>query len=256
MATVMSTSVEDVPPIGRAEANALATAEYARFVDLLRGLEPADWDRPTDCTRWTVKDIAAHIVGETEAFASLREFAHQWRRGPRTQREIGGGHVIDGVNEVQVRERRGLPPSELIERLAARAPKATRTRARLPRPLRSVPVTFSPPLGCRSVAYLVDQVITRDVWMHRMDIARATGAARVLTAEHDGRLVADMVAEWATTHPDQFVLELTGPAGGTYRRTHPPDESATLTRLDAVEFVRIVSGRAPGDGLLAHPLPL
>ena len=54
--------------------------------------------------------------------------------------------------------------------------------------------------------------------MHRVDIARATGADLVLTPEHDGRLVADMVSDWASTHVDPFVLELTGPAGGTFVR--------------------------------------
>jgi hypothetical protein len=102
------------------------------------------------------------------------------------------------------------------------------------------------------MAYLVDRVVTRDVWMHRVDIARAAGAELVLTAEHDGRLVADMVADGAGTHADPFVLELGGPAGGTYLR----GDTATPVRVDAVEFIRIVSGRARRAGVLAHPLPL
>lgn len=30
--------------------------------DLLRSLEPADWHRPTMCSAWDVKDIAAHLL--------------------------------------------------------------------------------------------------------------------------------------------------------------------------------------------------
>jgi uncharacterized protein (TIGR03083 family) len=251
MTAVIRTAVQDLPPITRAEAEQLARTEYRRFLDTLRGLDEDGWARPTDCTRWTVKDVAAHIVGETEAFASVREFAHQWRLGPGVCREIGGSHVIDGVNEVQVRDRRALSPAQLIARMADRADAAVRMRARLPRPLRAVPVTF-PVVGRRSVGYLVDLVITRDVWMHRVDITRAAGATLTLTAEHDGRLVADMVSDWASTHVDPFVLELTGPAGGTYSR----GEASAATQVDAVEFLRVVSGRGRGDGLLAHPLPL
>jgi uncharacterized protein (TIGR03083 family) len=250
MTAVVRTPVQDVPPIGRAEATQLARVEYERFLALLRALEPDDWSLPTDCTRWTVKDVAAHIVGETEAFASVREFAHQWRLGPGVRREIGAHELIDGVNEVQVRDRRTHPPAQLIDAMAARAEPAVRLRRRLPRPLRAVPVTF-PVVGRRSVGYLVDLVITRDVWMHRVDITRATGAELVLTPEHDGRLVADMVSDWASTHADPFVLELTGPAGGTFVRGDVP-----ATRIDAIEFLRIVSGRGTGDGVLSRPLPL
>jgi len=63
--------------------------------------------------------------------------------------------------------------------------------------------------------------------------------------------VADMVSDWASTHVDPFVLELTGPAGGVFVRGDVPP-----TRVDAVEFLRIVSGRGSGDGVLANPLPL
>jgi uncharacterized protein (TIGR03083 family) len=246
-----TTAIDDVPPVDRTEATALAATEYGRFADLLRALPPEAWDLPTDCTRWSVKDVAAHIVGETEAFASPREFVHQWRPAARVRREVGSPWLIDGVNEVQVRDRRTASPAELVARLVAAAPRATRTRARLPRPLRAVPVVFPPPIGRRSVAYLVDLVITRDVWMHRVDIARAAGLDLVRTAAHDGRIIADVVADWATMHADPFLLELTGPGGGTYRRG-----GAAATTVDAVEFVRIVSGRERGEGALAHPLPL
>jgi uncharacterized protein (TIGR03083 family) len=250
MTAVIRTAVQDVPPITRAEAANLARAEYGRFLDMLGGLAGDDWKRPTDCTRWTVHAVAAHIVGETEAFASLREFAHQWRLAPRVRREIGAHELIDGVNEVQVRERRTLSPARLIERMAECTEDAVRLRSRLPHPVRAVPVTF-PVVGRRSVGYLVDLVITRDVWMHRVDITRATGAELVLTPEHDGRLVADMVSDWASTHVDPFVLELSGPAGGIFVRG-----DTVPTRVDAVDFLRIVSGRGTGVGVLAHPLPL
>jgi len=250
MAAVTDTQVAAVPPVGRAEAARLARDEYARFLDLLRALRPEDWALPTDCTRWTVQDVAAHIVGETEAFASVRELAHQFRLGPGVRREIGAADLIDGVNEVQVRDRCTLSPAQLVARMTEHAEPAVRLRMGLPRPVRAVPLWF-PRIGRRSVGYLVDLVVTRDVWMHRVDIARATGATLVLTPEHDGRLVADLVADWATTHVDPFVLELTGPAGGTFVRGE-----AAPTRVDAVEFLRVVSGRGTGDGLLTHPLPL
>jgi uncharacterized protein (TIGR03083 family) len=35
---------------------------HTELMGLLRGLEPADWSRPTACALWSVKDIAAHLL--------------------------------------------------------------------------------------------------------------------------------------------------------------------------------------------------
>ena len=66
--------------------------------------------------------------------------------------------------------------------------------------------------------YLFDIILTRDTWMHRIDIARATGRIAVLSSDHDARLVADVVAEWARRHGQPFTLHLEGPAGGAFGR--------------------------------------
>ncbi|MGZ6770733.1 MAG: hypothetical protein ACXVGK_11090, partial [Mycobacteriaceae bacterium] len=87
--------------------------------------------------------------------------------------------------------------------------------------------------------YLIDTILTRDPWMHRMDIARATARTPVLTAHHDGRLVADVVEDWAERHGRPYQLHLTGPAGGRFSRGK---DGPPLT-LDAVDFCRILSGR-------------
>jgi len=63
MTAVVRIPVQDVPPIGRTEATKLARAEYERFLALLRALGPDDWDRPTDCTGWTVRDMLGHLLG-------------------------------------------------------------------------------------------------------------------------------------------------------------------------------------------------
>jgi uncharacterized cupin superfamily protein len=97
----------------------------------------------------------------------------------------------------------------------------------------------------------MDRIYTRDAWMHRVDISRATGRPMLLTADHDGRIVADVVAEWANTHGRPYRLTLTGPAGGTWSSGSAGDEIT----LDAVEFCRILSGRAVGRGLLGHAVP-
>jgi hypothetical protein len=101
------------------------------------------------------------------------------------------------------------------------------------------------------LGFLVDVCYTRDVWMHRVDIARATGRELVLTADHDGVLIADIVREWAARHGQPCTLTLTGPAGGTWTW----GDGGPTYELDAVEFCRTLSGRAVGEGLLATPVP-
>ena len=102
-----------------------------------------------------------------------------------------------------------------------------------------------------TIGYLIDVVLTRDPWMHRADIARATGAEHVLTAEHDGVLVADVVAEWAARHGQPYTLHLAGPTGGSWAS----GEGGPLIETDAVEFCRILSGRGRASGLLTTHVP-
>jgi uncharacterized protein (TIGR03083 family) len=221
---------------------------YRRLGILLADLSDDEWRRPTDCTRWTVHDVVAHVVGEAESTARVPELLRQAWRG-RSLRD--GGPLVDGINAVQVRERTGATPEELRRELADAAARGVRARRRLPAPLRALPLPFGPPVGTRPLGYLMDRVYTRDVWMHRVDIARATGRELLLTADHDGRIVADVVGEWAADHGRPFHLTLTGPAGGSWSHGAGGED---LT-LDAVEFCRVMSGRAPGTGLLGRTVP-
>ena len=87
--------------------------------------------------------------------------------------------------------------------------------------------------------------------MHRSDVAVATGRDMHLTPDHDGVIVADIVAEWASRHGQPCTLTLTGPAGGAW--TWGTDDPSY--ELDAVEFCRILCGRGTGEGLLATRVP-
>ncbi|MCA1701733.1 MAG: maleylpyruvate isomerase N-terminal domain-containing protein [Actinobacteria bacterium] len=48
----------------------MAATEGQRHLDLVRSLASDDWDRPTNCARWTVRDVAAHRLGAAEGVAS------------------------------------------------------------------------------------------------------------------------------------------------------------------------------------------
>lgn len=257
MDTPAAMSALEIPRVGHDEAMRITATENDRVLESVRRLGPADWDAPTDCTRWTVRDVVVHLVASAQAQASPAEFARQVWAGRTLTREIGGQHWVDGVNEAQLRARRAWTPDELPGRWADAAAAALAARRRIPALLRALPVlplgsALGTDLGWKPLGYLSDIGLTRDAWMHRMDVDRAVGRPAVLTAEHDGRIVADVVAEWARLHDDPFTIDLRGPAGGCYAARG----GDVPIRIDAVDFVRVLSGRGDGPGVLEHKLPL
>ncbi|MGZ7023726.1 MAG: maleylpyruvate isomerase family mycothiol-dependent enzyme [Ilumatobacteraceae bacterium] len=238
--------------IRRREARVLAEEEFKRFADLVDSLSDHEWTLPTECTAWDVRKMALHVLGSGDAQASFPQFVHQLRRGVPLNKEIDSHHWVDGMNELQIRERSHLSNAELVTQLAAVGPKAVKGRWRTPPPMRYLPIPFGPPIGWTSLKYLLDVGFTRDVWAHRIDICVATGRDMQLTADHDGRLTADIVAEWAAIHGQPFELILEGPAGGKYSQ----GTDGERVEIDAMEFIRVLSGRLPGTGVLNNPLPL
>jgi uncharacterized protein (TIGR03083 family) len=250
---VVECDVAEVPRIKHKEAMQIAAVENGKFAGLLQSLEPDDWVKPTDCVRWDVRSVAAHVIGSAAGQASPREFIRQVRTGRPIVQEIGAMYWWDGMNELQVRERAELTTGKLIAEWETISVKALRSRTRLPRPIAHLPLLNLPaPVGRQAISYLFDVGFTRDVWMHRVDLARAVGKPLDLTAAHDGRLIADIVVEWAGTHGEPFDLVLDGPAGGRFRSGTDGEHVA----MDAVEFCRVLAERAHGDGVLRHPLPL
>lgn len=247
--TTATTSVEEIPALTRAEAMTFATDELGRWVDLLHGLTPAEWAAPTECQPWDVRAMTCHVLGAIESHASIREMAHQMR----AYRSAKDTPMIDAMTALQIRDRADLSTAEIVTRFERAAPRSVKARRRMPGLLRRMPMKVDPPFdkdGWR-LGYLMDVIYNRDAWMHRLDLSRAVARDMLLTAEHDGRLVADVVAEWARRHGKPFMLILAGPAGGTF----VAGDGGEHIELDALEFCRILSGRAEGAGLLSTEVP-
>jgi uncharacterized protein (TIGR03083 family) len=237
--------------LDRATAKRLAATEYTRFVDTAAAIPADRWHDPTDCVGWDVHAVVAHILGMVEMAASRRE-------GIRQNRAAGiavgraGGLFIDALTDLQVREHTHLTPEQLVALLRRRAPKAARARSRTPgfilRRARPGAAVVNGKPDPWAFGYLIDTILTRDPWMHRVDLCRATGTPLHLTADHDAVLVADAVAEWADRHGRPYLLHLTGPAGGTWSF----GTGADRLELDAVEFCRLISGRGAKSPMDTH----
>jgi uncharacterized protein (TIGR03083 family) len=240
------------PALERSVALRLAAREYELLTDHLRRLPADAWRSPTACPAWDVHRMACHVLGMAELAASPVEQARQMRAAKRQ-----GGLFIDALTGLQVAKHVHRSPAEVVDRLAQVGPRAARGRRRTPALLRRVPLKDQPvdETGAATetwtLGYLTDVILTRDTWMHRSDIAAATGTPMVLSADHDGVLVADVAAEWAGRHGSPCTLALSGPAGGTWTW----GSGGPSYELDAVEFCRTVSGRAEGEGLLRTRVP-
>jgi uncharacterized protein (TIGR03083 family) len=246
------------PAIERPTAMRLAQTEYQRVTDAVDALQPEDWTRPTDCTEWNVRQLVAHIIGQAKLFSTPLELARQMRAAKARQQL--GQVFIDALTAFQIEERQHLGPEELRAELHRVGPRGAKGRRRFPGFVRhrrgpgeevvnGVPEKWS-------LGYATDVILTRDAWMHRLDLARATGRDPVLTADHDGVIVADVVAEWARRHSQSYRLKLTGPAGGSWSSGTGGEEIV----MDAADFCRVISGRPGPDGgqpwgLLATQVP-
>jgi uncharacterized protein (TIGR03083 family) len=252
MTTVNATDVSTIPAIGHSEAMALQATEFDRAIALLRTLDADQWSTPTVCPDWDVRQMWLHVLGASEAGASMRENMHQMRAGRGRRKDLGVS-LEEGLSGVQVAERESLSPDDLLDRLERIAPKTIKGRARTPRPMRAMKLGVDAPVVEKwALGYLIDIIYLRDAWMHRVDTTRATGTDLALTADHDGRIVADVVAEWARRHGQPFTLELTGTAGGVFAADGGGDEPIVL---DAVEFCSVLAGRGEATGLLTTIVP-
>ncbi len=251
--TSTATPVAEIPPIGHDKAMDLADAEYALLLADVDALTDTEWALPTDCTGWDVKDLLGHILGMLELQADPGEMRRQVTAAA-TEVAVSGGWRLDAMTALQVREHAHLSPGQLRARLREAVPRGLAARRAMPAQMRANPYDPQlPGVTGWTVGYLFDVIHTRDPWLHRVDLARATGRPPMLTPEHDGRIVADVVADWARTHQQPFELTLSGPAGGRHTAGTPSAEGADGAELDldAVEFCRVLSGRAAGTGLLA-----
>ena len=252
MTTIYVTAIE---PLTHTEAMRLQANELALTLKALRSIDEVAWSALTDCPDWDVRAMYQHVLGACEAGASMRENVHQLLRA-RSERKRNGGPLEAALSAVQVRERVSLNSAQILERLATIAPKTVRGRQRTPALVRNhARLTVDGPVfETWKMGYLIDTIYLRDLWMHRVDVSRAVGQPFELSAHHDGRIVADVVAEWARRHGQPFVLELTGLAGTTYASRPDLAEAQHLSQ-DGVEFCRTLAGRTPASGLMTTVVP-
>lgn len=246
-------------PTDPVTASTNSQAEYAALIELVEQFTPDDWHRPTDCEGWTPREIVAHLAGAAESAVRWRKFIkHNAIATARAAR--GPLQHVDYMCASQIAERQRLNTAQLVADLrnwATQAPQKLRTKPAFVRSLQ-MPASAGLPQGA-TMATLFDVINTRDVWLHRIDLARATGRTRSITlaeSEVVSQVLRDLDNQW--TH-EAVELTLTGPGGGSWQ-IGEGDPVASVTE-EAVAYLRLLSGRsdecvlsAAGDVRMAQTL--
>jgi len=126
----------------------LAREERLEFADFLAGLSPEQWDSPTLCAGWRVRDVVAHTMSyEGVPFSAL------------ARRFLKGRLQTDRINELAVADMSATSPAELVDTVRK----------------------YAEPSGLG--AGFGGRIALTDNMIHQQDIRRVLGAPRVIAVE-------------------------------------------------------------------------
>jgi uncharacterized protein (TIGR03086 family) len=175
--------------MGAAEEHRLVAGWFTATVE---GTDPASWDNPAPPAGWVARDVVRHLVEWFPAFLSA-------------------GAGID------------LPSGPSVDEDPAGAwrSQSEAVQALLDDPAIAEQIHELPHIGTMSLAQATDMIYTGDVFMHRWDLARATGQDETLDAERCAAMLEGML-------PMDDVLRQSGQYGP---RVEVLDDADVQTKL-------------------------
>ena len=155
----------------------------AAFASRVAGIRPDQWDHPTPCEDWTVRDLVAHVVDSPHTFVGFID------------REVPPGPSVD---------------QDPVEAFA----RGRDTVQGLLRDPATATQTYVGPLGERTFEWAVDSFLSFDLVVHGWDLARATGQDEAMPPEELDRLERQ-AREWGemARAPGVFAQPVEAPEG-------------------------------------------
>ncbi|HUS18008.1 MAG TPA: maleylpyruvate isomerase family mycothiol-dependent enzyme [Chloroflexia bacterium] len=213
----MTTAAESLRPLAPVFVLDRFGPLHAKLIGLLRGLPDADWERPTSCALWAVRDIVAHLLDD-----DLRRLSAH-----RDGQPLPSGVAIDGLasliafinrtNAEWVAVARRMSPRVLTDLLEVTGPWVVDLFRAIDA---GAPAHWSVAwAGEEQSAHWFD--VGRDYterWLHQQQIRDAVGAEPLT-----GR-------EWLHPVLQLFVRALPF----TYRSISAPDGAAVVVTIDGV----------------------
>lgn len=230
-----------------------AAAAYPAVMNALAGafetLTPEQWEMDTECTGWTVRHMAAHLLGAQEDALAIRTVLWRRMKGRRRYPHLA---LLDAANQVQVDDHADLSVLQLCRAYRDNIPRVAHRVGAFPRALAGIAVdkTMAPGNAPLRLGFLFNVIYLRDAWMHGMDLARATGQPRAATAA-DALVLAQIMRDAATAWGAGPAVELvlTGELSGTWQLGD--GGSQAQLRSNGTELCRSLSGRLPATGIAA-----
>jgi len=235
---------------------------HGQLIALLRSLSPTDWDRPTACALWSVRDLAAHLLDD-----DLRRLSSQRDRQPLPAGAAIESHAalvafVNRMNGEWVAAARRLSPRLLTDLLELTGPWVVDLFRSIDS---AAPAHWAVSwAGEERSAHWFD--VGRDYterWLHQQQMRDAVGAPALTGREwlHPVldlfvRALPNTFREIVREEGTSLRLAITGPAGGewTLRReagdwrlyvgtASEPD--ATVTLSDDAAWRLFSKGLAP-----------
>lgn len=226
---------------------AALTAERTALLGFLHTLTPADWEAPSRCEGWSVKDVVSHMG------AAAHGFFTPWVIGLIASKDV------EAHNDRDAEKRRSWEPAKVLNEYERWSRRAGHAHTALQQPgLRSLPIKLAE-VGTYPAALLTSAIVF-DTHLHlRHDMATAVG--RPVDPSDPNRLACTLEWMFAGLSPmtgdalswltESVEVNLVGPGGGTWTVAPGAKGRVTVTPGGTADAAVTVEGDAQAFPLWA-----
>lgn len=191
---------------------------HQHLLDLLGGLKPEDWQRPTVCGKWLVRDVAAHMLDTQMRLLSMGRDGHV-PPAPAIASYADLVGFLNGLNHDWVAVMQRVSPTVLLELLRVTGPALSAHIVSLdPHAPALFPVAWAGEQQSENW-FDIGRNYT-EYWHHQQQIRDAVGAPPLYAREYFHPVLALFVHALRRTYADEteaiVTVEITGDAGGVW----------------------------------------
>jgi uncharacterized protein (TIGR03083 family) len=195
--------------------------ERSALLDLLALLSPDDWQAPTACAGWSVKDLAAHLLADDLGNLSGGRDRYRASSLGDSPAWVELVQFINEQNEAWVRSSRRLSPQVLIELLGFSGERVLAYFRSLDPMAPGWEVSWAGPGAAPWWLHIAREYTER--WAHQEQIREAVGAEGLRTRRPFAPVLDTFVHALPLTYRDvpadddtHIQLIVSGEAGGTW----------------------------------------